>query len=272
MNKEYIKELHLLYEKAIPYYLSCKSIQQTCNEYNIKTRKSFVEYVKGKGIDVINYNNQLKCNELAFSEVNSEEVAYWLGLLYADGYINANRNRLELGLCEKDVGHIEKFRQFTKCQNKITYKSNPLGNSCRIGMSSKQLIDDLKRLGCINCKSLILKFPNETQVPKHQIYNFLRGYFDGDGYLGIREIYNWKNEEVVVRPRCGIVGTYEFIQGYNNALGFEFKDKQLNKKGKAYQYIYSQEECYLMLDSLYKNASVYLDRKYDKYRDLMYNK
>ena len=50
-------------------------------------------------------------------------------------------------------------------------------------MRSQKTVEDLKKLGCVENKSLILTFPTEQQVPKEFVYDFIRGYFDGDGSI-----------------------------------------------------------------------------------------
>lgn len=50
-------------------------------------------------------------------------------------------------------------------------------------LRSQKTVDDLKQLGCIERKSLILKFPTEEQVPFDLLHHFIRGYFDGDGSI-----------------------------------------------------------------------------------------
>lgn len=51
----------------------------------------------------------------------------------------------------------------------------------RLACYSKKSYTDLINKGCGINKSLILKFPDETQVPQNLISHFIRGYFDGDG-------------------------------------------------------------------------------------------
>lgn len=41
-----------------------------------------------------------------FENIDTEEKAYWLGFLYADGYVNANEDKIELCLAEKDFHHL----------------------------------------------------------------------------------------------------------------------------------------------------------------------
>ena len=52
------------------------------------------------------------CNYHYFDEVNSEEKAYWLGMLYSDGCINSANGQVNLTLNEKDLPHLEKLKKF----------------------------------------------------------------------------------------------------------------------------------------------------------------
>ena len=50
-------------------------------------------------------------NENYFESIDSDEKAYWLGFLSADGYIHEGRNTITLALQESDKVHIEKFKK-----------------------------------------------------------------------------------------------------------------------------------------------------------------
>ena len=57
-----------------------------------------------------------------FEKIDTEDKAYWLGFLYADGSVGSKENKIELGLAEQDLHHIEKFRDFIGINNKISYR------------------------------------------------------------------------------------------------------------------------------------------------------
>lgn len=50
-------------------------------------------------------------NENIFSIIDNEEKAYWLGFLYADGYLT-DQGLFGCALQEKDKAHLNKFLTF----------------------------------------------------------------------------------------------------------------------------------------------------------------
>ena len=92
-----------------------------------------------------------------FETIDTEEKAYWLGFLYADGSVGSNDDRIELGLAERDLHHIEKFRDFIGINNKISYREKT--KSYRYAFKSQNCKQDLINKGCVPRKSLILKYP-----------------------------------------------------------------------------------------------------------------
>ena len=50
-------------------------------------------------------------NHNYFEIINTEEKAYWLGFIYADGYVQSNRNTKNIGitLSNIDYNHLIKF-------------------------------------------------------------------------------------------------------------------------------------------------------------------
>ena len=52
--------------------------------------------LKALGIKIPNYHNQLKFDNTVFDDIDSEEKAYWLGFIYADGNISSSKNSLRI--------------------------------------------------------------------------------------------------------------------------------------------------------------------------------
>ena len=61
-------------------------------EYSIKTPKTIYDIIKRNGIKKIG-NKKYNVDENYFSIIDNEYKAYWLGFLYADGYVRMKYNR-----------------------------------------------------------------------------------------------------------------------------------------------------------------------------------
>lgn len=204
-------------------------------------------------------NFKYSYNKEFFKNIDSEEKAYWLGFLYADGCINerAKSQNLELTLCEQDKNHLYKLRQAINGDMPINLKQVKLKgktfNSYRLQICSTDLCDDLITLGCVPNKSLLLQFPDflEDELYKH----FIRGYLDGDGCIS-------------TRCRISICGTYDFLadmqKHFIDKLGVTEVSILSDKRRNHYQYERVGKNSLKILKYLYEDSKVYLDRKYDK--------
>lgn len=114
-----------------------------------------------------------------FEFIDSEDKAYWLGFIYADGCVTKDHKQLIINLAPKDYNHLEKFKQCIQGKYQIRFKDN--NRYVSYCVSCKQFIEYLINDGCIPHKSLILQFPNTNILPIEYRRHFIRGYFDGDG-------------------------------------------------------------------------------------------
>lgn len=203
----------------------------------------------------------------SFEKIDTEAKAYWLGFLYADGYVSF-RGVISLSLQEQDKNHLEKFKSFVNA-NDINLKYKKSSKSYSIDLCSVKMSDDLINLGCKQKKSFTLEFPTEEQVPKHLIHHFMRGYFDGDGC-----IYISKNKYGVC---FSVLGTPKFLDKYEqyllNGIGRNKPTKRTheshwNDETECINYG-GKQQVIKIFHYLYKDATIYLDRKFDKFNKLL---
>ena len=228
-------------------------------KYGMK-RNTISKYIKEAGGTVINKTNWIAFDESVFDVIDTEEKAYWLGFLYADGHLGYKHNNIELGIDKLDYNHLVKFRDFLKLtgEKSITFSEN----ICRVRVSSPNMHEKLIEKGCTPRKTLTLKFPTEDIVPTRLIRHFLRGYVDGDGSLGI--YYSKKGTY-----DCGlnICGTPEFlteamlkIDVLKGCVLYDVKNTPVFKL--SYKCLAARKVARL----LYENSNIYLDRKYNIYK------
>ena len=134
-----------------------------------------------------------KLKEDFFKEIDTEEKAYILGFLFADGSVG--KNQISITLKADDIEVLNNIKNnIYLCDRPIkTYRGYK-----RLVISSKKMVNDLISLGCVPRKTFKLKFP---KLKKSLVKHFIRGYFDGDGSVYISE--NTLN--------MSIVGTINFL-------------------------------------------------------------
>lgn len=206
-----------------------------------------------------------RINEKFFNEIDTEEKAYILGFIMADGgiYIN-NAHRLYFSLSYKDIEILNKIQAAMESNYdiKIIEQSNSFGKStiARLTIYCKEIIDDLLALGFDNNKTGNEFIPN---IEPALIRHFLRGFFDGDG-----TIFKSRGYDTV-----GFTSSLDMLNAISELLSKELSldiKKIYTESGnkQAYRLYYSkQEEVYKIYNYLYDNATIYLERKKDKFVD-----
>ena len=263
------RESEKLKSTIIEEYLNTPEVQRSLTQlqkkYGVK-RQTISKWLKEKNIEVINHQNRLRLDESIFDKINTEEKAYWLGFIFADGNISSEGYRFEMNLSIVDIDHMEKFREFLKLETEIKVSKN-YGNGnmvCRLSARNVRIWNSLNNLGCTPKKSLTLKFPNINDFSNKQfIYDFIRGYCDGDGSLGLYNYKNTKNSQV------SMVGTYEFLYKLREFLGISgyIRNKSCaDYKNNAFELKYTGVNARKVARLLYENSSIYLERKYKIYK------
>lgn len=238
------------------------SITKLAKKYNL-AGSTISNALKSLGIDVVNEQNVLKFNENVFNNIDNEEKAYWLGFIYADGYISKSDYNFELTLKEADKTHLYKFNKFMNHVNnnvkkKIIKQNDTQFVAYRWSVRNKNLWEKLNNLGCTPQKSLTLTFPKkEMFLNSELLIPFIRGYFDGDGCVSY--LYNDENK---CYARVSLVGTKNVLK--NIAKIFNFKKYRLDKKGNTYQIYFNKQDSFDFIKKVYNNASIYLDRKFNR--------
>ncbi len=203
-----------------------------------------------------------KLDESFFDTIDTEEKAYFLGFLYADGCNFIKRGRASIGLQERDKEILEKFKLLVKTdrplQLRITDKSRKGFENCQnqytLILHSRHLSNALVKLGCVNAKTLVLKFPTEDQVPLYLQRHFIRGYFDGDG--------------CVEKNGASFMGTWNFCQSVSKIVKEQFNINfyiRLRSKYPTSEAYIKQKMARTFLKWLYQDSTIYLQRKYEKY-------
>lgn len=249
-------------EKALEEYkTSGISLRDLSAKYKV-ARGVLSGFLLGRGVDI--YSKKSNVNNYAFEKIETEEQAYWLGFLYADGCVRHYKSSkdIELTLQEQDYEHLIKFARFVDYKGNIVYREKQ--KAYRVCFGSAKMHDDLVRLGCVERKSLVLRFPKDDIVPFELQRHFIRGYFDGDGCLSIT-----LRKDYTFRKTISVLGTRDFLEWMVFYLPFKVSTKCVKKckdnDSDNYYIQLNKNDSAKFLDYIYSDCSVYLDRKYLKY-------
>lgn len=202
-----------------------------------------------------------------FKVIDTEEKAYWLGFLYADGCVH-DRGLISIALQERDKDHLLLLKQCLGA-NTVELSYSPKTKSYSLSICSVNMANDLINLGCIPNKSLTLEFPTEERLPKYLLHHFMRGYFDGDGC-----IYSPSDKSKGI---FSVLGTHNFLNSYEkyllDGIGRKSPTKRQHKDSwnkNTDQIAYGgRQQINKISHFLYKDATIYLKRKRNKFNLLL---
>lgn len=202
-----------------------------------------------------------QCDVHFFDVIDTPAKAYFLGLIYADGYIPDTGLYLTIEpkdryILESFCDHLQLSHEAIKeidCKSPYTTgKIYP-----RLEIYSSSLASTLHKYGAVKAKSLVLQPP--VGVPEELIYHFIRGFFDGNG-----SIYFDKSTG---HYKILFTTTYAMCEWLEEKLHIETKIRQVEKICRC--------ECggntkiTEILSELYEGSTekTRLERKYLKYLD-----
>ena len=258
-----------LFDKELVIRLALKdylegnnSITFISNKYGIN-RKSIERRLKEQGIKA---KKVINCYQDAFDVIDTEEKAYWLGFIYADGYVCTNNNTVGFGLKIEDQETVMAFTKFMRFDGGCNISENhkfrskeKQGYMCTTCITNSYLHDSLVAKGVLPHKSLILEFPKiEWFVNENLIYHFLRGYCDGDGTLGV---YRHSKSNPILEESLMFIGTKPFLEGIEKYLGKGYLMQKPNCDEHTWRLSYSTQKANNAAKLMYENATIYLPRK-----------
>ncbi len=205
-------------------------------------------------------------NEGLFDVIDSEDKAYWLGFLLADGCIGksaGSMRSMRVFLKRSDISHLRKLAKFLNYKGKF-HEDNRDHPRVGIVFNSIRLCSALVDKGWIaykrrgDCRII-------RSVPDGLFNHFFRGYFDGDGCMsygrrasvdgGRRPNKDWY---------INIVCKYEDpLTLFGQKLWGVWGDiKTPHKHGSVYSLTYNgNTKLCNIINWMYEDATIFLDRK-----------
>ena len=177
----------------------------------------------------------------------------FLGIMMSDGSVHKNGFYLKL----KDEDVVVKFKNVLYSDSPIIHHEKPYCNYI-LQIYSQEMAADLIKLGCVPNKIKILQFPD---IPKALYNHFIRGYMDGDGCIRVGRNRGTDYFDITSASYTFIMQLKEILTPYTSHIGISKETKydvwHLRCAGKQVK---------LLLDWIYKDSTVYMQRKFFKYQ------
>ena len=256
-------------------YLSGESSVKIGAEYGV-CHKTIPAILQAYGIDRTgNGVRKYNVDENYFDIIDTQNKAYILGMLYADGYNCEQKGSIRLSLQCEDKDILEKIRNemksekplsFKKCNDHIASNGFCSKDMYTLDIYSAYMSRSLVRCGMKQNKSLTLEYPK--CIPEELHSHFIRGYFDGDGSL-----HFYTNKRGYVQPTLTITSTQCFCDTALSILrdslgvGGGIYDASCHNGITKVLTFCGINQCKSILDWIYLDANLYMSRKYNKYQN-----
>ena len=296
------KEKQEIYDLFVNENYSCRQLQRkfNCSQKPIvrvldelkldhsRGNLSGFKYNFKEGIYDENYENEVRniinsipykeqknsVNQFYFDDLRNPEAIYTIGFLYADGNNSKTFETVNMCLEEHDKAILEQINSNIENSKELRYINNSnkhdfgysYKNQFALCIQNKRISLVLNELGVVPNKSLVLEFPRWLHP---SLYNhFLRGVFDGDGSLS-----RFNRKESTPQITVTITSTESFCKAvvdicaeFLKIRGHIYDASCHNGITKVFT-LCGCNVCKQFLEWLYQDATIYLERKYDRYCD-----
>lgn len=213
-----------------------------------------------------------------FNPVNTPEAAYILGFYIADGCLNGNKFVITLN--EKDKEILEKIRDYMSPITKLIYKKETINKQGIVShpmysfaFACKEIVSCLEDLGLGKNKTYLSKSIKNV-VPKELMWDFIRGYWDGDGCISSSNViknvketsYNYINIGFTIISKdpdiLNEMNEFFIEEGINTHV---YPDN----KGNYLVGTHSKSEVEKIYNKLYTSSNLFIERKRTKFNEIM---
>ncbi|MGL4847912.1 MAG: LAGLIDADG family homing endonuclease [Clostridium sp.] len=264
-TKKLEKEIIELYKRGLSLsqvaqktgYKSPNTIRNILKKYNIETR--------GKS----GYKEPF--NEDFFENIDSEEKAYFLGYMMADGNVYERSDSspcVRIELSNKDRYILEKFQECLDLKDKVKYTRK---NCSVLRIHSKKMFDDLNRWGIVPQKTKHETMKKLNFLDKDVIRHFIRGFFDGDGWVTNTTSHGKRKGS---RKCIGFCSNKKMLEELMEFLNKKIDTKILKvteRRGCSMILYSSKKDTQALIKYFYENSTIFLTRKFNECNKLYVN-
>ncbi len=215
-----------------------------------------------------------------FEDINTEEKAYWLGYILADGCVKTrtskDRRFYGLVLASIDLDHLEKFKATLEYTGPITAPKRSGGF-----LNSKQCY--YLRISRVKLSKDLLKYKPDSsnitipKIRKDLERHLIRGFFDGDG-----SVYSWirNSKSNNLDRKCPTQNSFALeasiiccdsmlkdIKNKLDDLNIRNRVKPSKCDSMNYLVVSNGPDLREFRKYLYKDSFIYMQRKFDKWHN-----
>lgn len=275
--QHWLKKNNLWKEK---YMFTDETIKFMIDNYQTMQYSEIAEHVglterqvRGK-LNNMGYTKNREFNKKYFYDIDSELKAYFLGFIFADGWVvyNEKRSNYEFGMelqsgdkyileaLNKELGNVHIISHSNPTTRIISGVLANIGDMDSLRVYSKEFVKDLISHGITPRKTYNYKIP---KFPMEYFFDFLRGYIDGDG------CYSRSNNHIYMSLTCASENVLKWIQSILNTYSIStniYKEKELK-----YRLSCTDNASMINLINLmyHDNYTLCLTRKYSKIKPLL---
>lgn len=260
--------------KIIELYKNGMTANKIAKEY-VVSNHSITRLLQNNNIHVRSTTGErkYKINENYFDTIDTPEKAYILGLLFADGHNELKKHTVAMSLVETDKDHLERIRSILGSEKPLEFldysqklfNGYKCQNQYRLLLFNSHICKTLLGYGMVSNKSASLFYPQiDTALNQH----FIRGYFDGNGCMCFSQGKHYISTIVSTSDMCNSIS-----QILKQEIGINSSVLDAPNKNGITQYvsISGRLQVKKFMEYLYKDADLYLDRKYQHYIEVFCN-
>lgn len=252
-----------------------------CNQYGKKTSvalakelscsKAFIQKIwkENNVSEKYQKHQNYYLNENYFKQIDTDDKAYFLGFICADGCIyrrNGHQGMLSISIKDSDIEILNNFKKDIQTEKPISLvKQSEKTTMATLQLTSDILVEDLLKLGVGVRKTFDLSIKQIFEkISLRFIPSFILGYFDGDGSISIPE------KNTISKAAIRITAPITSLKDFQDMLKkFEIessihKDKRDYKEPLGELALTSTTNKYLFLKFIYSFYDKSLSRKKEK--------
>ena len=236
--------------------------------------RAFRRVLKEAGVNTRIKGRYEVLNENYFEKIDTERKAYFLGLIYADGYVGVhdelvisfkdNEDGLRiLNILKDELGFTGDLK--TQIQNG---GYQPGATCAKLNFSNAKVNSDLRKLGLSEYKLESRKYIPD--IPKELVPHFIRGMFDGDGSIAVY-MEKTRTGSYTEKATMNLYGNQTLLEEireiFMKELGCNYttiRTGQNSDKIPIY-HLGGKKQLQKVKHYLYDNATIYFNYKKEKF-------